>query len=171
MEQGCGVVSCTTFSYWGACWSKSLPLIWYHLYVREDCYFRFFIELFHFFSRHLVVGSRYDFLFRFIKNWKRQLWVRPIEWLKLNFASCVVHQTRSLDVLMLYLIIIWCLCTKPTVWLILSFTNFTEGRSRVFYILSSWRISVGDSPGCCQGQQDDFPQPFCALILYNPHRG
>ena len=26
---------------------------------------------------------------------KRQLWVRPIEWLKLSFASCVVHQTRS----------------------------------------------------------------------------
>ena len=26
---------------------------------------------------------------------KRQLWVRPFEWLKLNFASCVVHQTRS----------------------------------------------------------------------------
>ena len=25
----------------------------------------------------------------------RQLWVRPCEWLKLNFASCVVHQTRS----------------------------------------------------------------------------
>ena len=33
------------------------------------------------------------------KNEKRQLWVRPIEWLNLNFASCVVHQTRSLDVL------------------------------------------------------------------------
>ena len=35
---------------------------------------------------------------------KRQLWVGPIEWLKLNFASCVVHQTRSLDVLILYFI-------------------------------------------------------------------
>ena len=23
------------------------------------------------------------------------MWVRPCEWLKLNFASCVVHQTRS----------------------------------------------------------------------------
>ena len=32
---------------------------------------------------------------------KRQLLVRPTEWLKLNFASCVVHQTRSLDVLIL----------------------------------------------------------------------
>ena len=43
-KQGCGVVSCTTFSYWGACWSKVLVLIWYHTYVREDCYFWFFIE-------------------------------------------------------------------------------------------------------------------------------
>ena len=25
---------------------------------------------------------------------RRQLWVRPFEWLKLNFASCVVHHTR-----------------------------------------------------------------------------
>ena len=30
-----------------------------------------------------------------LKVEKRQLWVRPFEWLKLNFASCVVHQTRS----------------------------------------------------------------------------
>ena len=35
---------------------------------------------------------------------KRQLCVRPIEWLKLNFASCVVHHTRSLDVLIPYFI-------------------------------------------------------------------
>ena len=33
------------------------------------------------------------------KNRKRQLWVRPIEWLKLNFASCAIRQTRSLGVL------------------------------------------------------------------------
>ena len=43
-KQGCGVVSRTTFSYWGACWSKVLVLIWYHMYVREDCYVWFFIE-------------------------------------------------------------------------------------------------------------------------------
>ena len=53
---GNGVVSCTTFSYWSACWSKVLVLIWYHMYryVREDCYFWFFIEIFHFFSRYLA---------------------------------------------------------------------------------------------------------------------
>ena len=50
----------------GVCWSKVtkvlvLMYIWYHMYVREDCYFRFFIEIFHFFSRYLVVGSRCDY--------------------------------------------------------------------------------------------------------------
>ena len=64
-KQGCGVVSSTTFSYRGACWSKVLILIWYHTYVREDCYFWFFIEIFHFLSRYLVVGSRYVFFFGF----------------------------------------------------------------------------------------------------------
>ena len=34
----------------------------------------------------------------FWKIEKRQLWVWPIEWLKLNFASCVIHQTRALGV-------------------------------------------------------------------------
>ena len=35
------------------------------------------------------------FFFIFYKKVeKRQLWVRRFEWLKLNFASCVVHQTR-----------------------------------------------------------------------------
>ena len=38
------------------------------------------------------------------KSKKRQLWVRPIKWLKLNFASCVMHQTRSLGVLIPYFI-------------------------------------------------------------------
>ena len=63
-KQVCGLVSCTTSSYWGACWSKVLVLIWNHRYVRKDCYFWFFNEIFHFFSRYLVVGSRYDFIFR-----------------------------------------------------------------------------------------------------------
>ena len=63
--------------------------------------------------------------------------------------------------------IIWFLLTKPTIWLLLPGTQFyTKYRSRVFYVLCLRRIYVGDSPGCCQGQQDDFPQPFCALILF-----
>ena len=51
----------TTFSYWGPCWSKALVLIcmiWWWI-------FRFFIEIFYFFSRYIVVGSRYDFFFGF----------------------------------------------------------------------------------------------------------
>ena len=59
----------------------------------------------------------------FKKVEKRQLWVRPIEWLKLNFAICVLHQTRSLDVLILSFLI-WFLWTKTTMWsIILSFTK------------------------------------------------
>ena len=34
-----------------------------------------------------------------LKVEKRQLWVQPFEWLKLNFASCVVHQTRSYNII------------------------------------------------------------------------
>ena len=60
-KQGCGVVSFTAFSYGDACWSEVLVFIWYPMFVLEDCYFWFFIEIFHFFSRYLVVGSRYDF--------------------------------------------------------------------------------------------------------------
>ena len=71
------------------------------------------------------------------------------EWSKLNFASCVVHQTRS------YNKFVWFLWTKPTIWLLI--LSFTQNIVRVFYVLSLWRILVGDSPGCCQGQQDDFP--------------
>ena len=41
------VVFCTTFSYWGACCSKVLVFIWYIMYVRQDCYLWFFIEMFH----------------------------------------------------------------------------------------------------------------------------
>ena len=64
---------------------------------------------------------------------KRQLWVRPFEWLKLNFASCVVHQIRSHDIICF----LWSI-NKPTIWwLILS---FTENRTSVFYVLSLWRI-------------------------------
>ena len=44
-KQRCGAVFCTTFGYWSTCWSKVLVLIWYHMYVREDCYFWFLIEI------------------------------------------------------------------------------------------------------------------------------
>ena len=79
----------------------------------------------------------------FIKSWKT-LAVSTTDWMvELNFASGVVHQTRSLDVLILYhgiSFIIWFLWTKPTIWLlILSFTK-KKKCSRVFHVLSLWRI-------------------------------
>ena len=63
VKQGCGVVSCNTFCYWGACWSIVHLMIWYRMYLREDCFFCFFSEIFNFFCRHLVVRSRYDWFF------------------------------------------------------------------------------------------------------------
>ena len=53
-------------------------------------------------SRRYKSGRKYDVLFS--KTDKRQLRVRPIEWLKLNFATCVVYQTRPFGVLILYFI-------------------------------------------------------------------
>ena len=65
-KQGCGVVSCTTFSYWGACWSKVLVLIYMISYVRT---WGLLLLIFHwnisFFFRNLVVGSRYHVFFSF----------------------------------------------------------------------------------------------------------
>ena len=39
-----------------------------------------------------------------IKSWKTSAVSTTDWWLKLNFASCVVHQTRSLVVLIIYLV-------------------------------------------------------------------
>ena len=61
-KQGCGVMSCTSFSYWGACWSKILVLIWDHMYVREDLLLLIFYWniLFLVDTWSSVVVSRYD---------------------------------------------------------------------------------------------------------------
>ena len=44
-------------------------------------------------------SSSTESFFSFIKIEKRQLWVQPIEWLKLNFASCVVHLLVCLSII------------------------------------------------------------------------
>ena len=56
---------------------------------------------------------------------------RLAEATKLNFASCVVHQTRSHNMFL------WTI-NKPTIWLLI--LSFTKNRSRVFYVLSLWKI-------------------------------
>ena len=73
--------------------------------------------------------------------------------------------------------VIWCLWITSTIWLlILSSTSFMVGRSRVFYVYSSWKIYVGDSPGCYHGQQDDFARTMLSITMLrtdtnNLHRG
>ena len=76
----------------------------------------------------IVIRINCDFFFQVEK---RQLWVWPFEWLKLNFSSCVVHQTRSNNMFLRTI-------NKPTMWLLI--LSFTKNRSRVFYVLSLWRI-------------------------------
>ena len=71
----------------------------------------------------------------FITNWKTSA-VSTTDWM-VEAQSCVVHQTRSRWACLFYIsfiILVRCLWTKPTTWSILSFTSFTEGRSRVFYM-------------------------------------
>ena len=59
---------------------------------------RFFSVTFYSIHDHMLLRLQ---VFIHVSNEKRQLWGRPIEWLKLSFASCVTHETRSLGVLIL----------------------------------------------------------------------
>ena len=63
-KQGCGVVSCTAFSRAGPKCSYSYDSIC--MYVRIVTFNCYQVS----FSRCLVVDSRYDFFFGFIKSWK-----------------------------------------------------------------------------------------------------
>ena len=78
------------------------------------------------------------------KYWKTSAVSTTDGWLKLNFASCVIPQTRSLGALVLCSMICcvtWCLWISSTIrLLILCSTSFMAGRSRVFYMYSSWKI-------------------------------
>ena len=89
----------STFSHWCACWSKLLVLTWYHMYVREDCYFWCFIEIrVSFFSGYLVVGSRYvRFFFGFYKKnitkWKTSA-VSTTDWM-VETQLCKLRSTSD----------------------------------------------------------------------------
>ena len=65
-------------------------------------------------------------LFFLKKVEKRQLRVQPFEWLKLNFASCVVHQTHSYNMVFV----------NETYDMIINTQFYTKYRPRVFYVLS-----------------------------------
>ena len=105
----------------------------------------------------------------FIKNWKTSAVSTTDGWLKLNFASCVMRQTRSLGALVLYsILVICCLWIKSTIWwLILSSTSFMVDRSLVFNIYSSWKIYLVGPwlPGCYQGQQDDYTRTMRSIAI------
>ena len=95
---------------------------------------------------------------------KRQLWVRPTGgWnstLQAAWHVRLAHWARLCYVLF----VIWCSWITCTKWLlILSSTSFMIGRSRVFY-MCSWKVLVGDSPGCHQDQQDDFTRTMWFVI-------
>ena len=100
------------------------------------------------------------FTTNFTKNEKRQLWVRPNGGWNSTLQAAWYVRHAHWACLCYVPIEIWCLWITSTIWLliplVLSFTSFMVGRSRVLYIHSSWKIQVGDSPGCYQGEQDDF---------------
>ena len=75
-------------------WNSTLQAAWYIRHVRWVClfYISFMIRcLWTKPTKWLLILSFTNLTEVRKKNEKRQLWVRPIEWLKLNFASCVVY--------------------------------------------------------------------------------
>ena len=73
---------------------------------------------------------------------KRRLWVRPMGgWNSILQAAWYVWHAHWARLYYEVPLIIWCLWITPTIWLlILSSTSFMVGRSRVFYLYSSWKI-------------------------------
>ena len=77
-------------------------------------------------------------------------------WLKLNFASWVVRKTRSLGALAPCSICIMVFVNYIYDMVVAQFHKF-HGRpfARVLNVFLM-KIEVGDSPGCHQGQQENF---------------
>ena len=100
---------------------------------------------------------------------KRQPWVQPMGgWNSTLQAAWYVRRAHWARLCYRYVpFVIWCcLWITSTTWLlILSSTSFMVGRSRVFYMYSSRKIWVGDSPGCYQGQQDDFTRTMLSITI------
>ena len=74
--------------------------------------------------------------------------------------------------------LVWCLCIISTIiWLLmLSSTSFMAGRSRVLYGIPHEKYRSVTPLGATTVNRTILrgrcgPQPFCARILYNPHRG
>ena len=92
----------------------------------------------YFFIKSWKTSAVYLFL---IKIEKRQLWVRPIGGWNSTLQAALYVRHAHWACLCYVPIEIWCLWITSTIWLlILSSTSFMVGRSRVFYIYSSWKI-------------------------------
>ena len=77
----------------------------------------------------LLVSQLYVYTFE-----KRPLWVRPNEWLQINFATAWYIRHVRWACLFYISFIIWFLLSKPTIWLlILSFT--IKSFARVLYFI------------------------------------
>ena len=124
------------------------------------CWALFFIHqyclLYYLFWRHSPRDVPWgNLVIHFIKNWKTSA-VSTTDWMVETQLCKLRGNIRHVRWTCLFYIsfIIWFLWAKPTIWLLI--LSFTKNRPRLFHVLSLWRIQVGDSPACCQGQQDDF---------------
>ena len=102
----------------------------------------------------------------FVKNWKTSAVSTTDGWLKLNFASCVIRQTRSLGVLVLCSN--WNMVFVNYIYDVVVDTKFHKfyGRpfARVLYLFLMKDIGRW-LPGCYQGQQDDFRRMMLSITI------
>ena len=115
-----------------------------------------------FFSRHPVVGIFVGFNKKKLKSVeKRQLWVQSFEWLKLNVVSCVVHQTRSYDMVFVSVFFsasiktLWKtkkrqLWGRPMEWLKLNFVICVVHETRAFKVIILYSGGLPVVPVCAR---------------------
>ena len=108
---------------------------------------------------------------------KRQLWVRPMGGWNSSLQAAWYLRHAHWARLWFVPFVIWCLWIRSTIWmLILGSTSYMVGRSRVCIPHERYRsVTPLDATKVnrtiLQGRTRYCPQPFCARILYNPHRG
>ena len=113
-----------------------------------------------------------------IKYWETSAVSTTDGWLKFNFASCVIRQTRSLGGLCYVPIEIW--CSVNYIYDMVVDTQFRKfhGRpfARVLYLflmkgVGRWLPWVRPGSTGRFYKDDVVHKTFCARILYNPHGG
>ena len=94
----------------------------------------------------------------FIKNWKRQLWVRPMGgWNSTLQAAWYVRHAHWARLCYIPFVI-WCLWIKPAAWLLIpSSTSFMAGRSRNLYFIKILKNVI------CEYEQWVIETQLCKL--------